>query len=145
MLVFVKNKHGENLMPCKPSKARRLLKVIWAVNSTGRRLPLRGSRWGFKSLTAYQNMRLWCNGSTKDFQSFGGGSNPLSRSKMYISVRISVGEIARLISERSVVRVHPYRPLFGPVVQLVRMSACHAEDRGFKSRRDRHMRLWCNG
>ena len=26
MLVFVKNKHGENLMPCKPSKARKLLK-----------------------------------------------------------------------------------------------------------------------
>ena len=26
MLVFVKNKHGKNLMPCKPSKARKLLK-----------------------------------------------------------------------------------------------------------------------
>lgn len=26
MLVFVKNKHGEKLMPCKPSKARKLLK-----------------------------------------------------------------------------------------------------------------------
>jgi len=26
MLVFVKNKHGENLMPCKPSKSRKLLK-----------------------------------------------------------------------------------------------------------------------
>lgn len=26
MLVFVKNKHGENLMPCKQSKARKLLK-----------------------------------------------------------------------------------------------------------------------
>ena len=26
MLVFVKNKHGENLMPCKPSKARKLLR-----------------------------------------------------------------------------------------------------------------------
>ncbi len=26
MLVFVKNKHGRNLMPCKPSKARKLLK-----------------------------------------------------------------------------------------------------------------------
>jgi len=26
MLVFVKNKHGDNLMPCKPSKARKLLK-----------------------------------------------------------------------------------------------------------------------
>lgn len=27
MRVFVKNKHGENLMPCKPSKARKLLKA----------------------------------------------------------------------------------------------------------------------
>jgi len=26
MLVFVKNKYDENLMPCKPSKARKLLK-----------------------------------------------------------------------------------------------------------------------
>ncbi|WP_246516589.1 RNA-guided endonuclease IscB [Salicibibacter cibarius] len=26
MLVFVKNRHGESLMPCKPQKARRLLK-----------------------------------------------------------------------------------------------------------------------
>ena len=26
MLVYVINKHGKPLMPCKPSKARRLLK-----------------------------------------------------------------------------------------------------------------------
>jgi len=26
MLVFVINKHGESLMPCKPSKARKLIK-----------------------------------------------------------------------------------------------------------------------
>ena len=26
MLVFIINKHGESLMPCKPSRARKLLK-----------------------------------------------------------------------------------------------------------------------
>ena len=30
-------------------------------------------------------------------------------------------------------------PLFGAVVQLVRMSACHAEGHGFESRQRRHL------
>ena len=52
----------------------------------------------------------------------------------------SGGQNAALITLRSRVRISPLlrRKKYGGVAQLVRASACHAEGRGFESRRSRN-------
>ena len=55
----------------------------------------------------------------------------------YIAVWSSL--VARWAHNPKVEGSNPSPATIGLVVQLVNTSACHAEDRGFEPRRDRHM------
>ena len=88
-----------------------------------------------------RNTQVWLKGpvlKTGRSRERRRGSNPFSSATFYsLSRDGAVRQLAGLITQRSLVQIQLPQPWFRGVVVIT--SACHAEDRGFKSRRNRHM------
>ena len=79
---------------------------------------------------------------TPPFHGGNTGSSPVEVANFLPSTSgafSSVGQSSRLITDRSGVQVPEGPPDCGPVVQLVRMPACHAGGQGFEPPSDRHL------
>ena len=74
------------------------------------------------------------------------GSNPFSSANIYIfylSRDRAVWQLVGLITQRSQVQILLPQPIWSRSA-VVTTSACHAEDRGFNPRRDRHFFWLCS-
>ena len=93
-------------------------------------------------MTGWRNTQVWLKGSvlkTDRPRKRRRGSNPFSSAilKFNTSRDRAAWQLVGLITRRSQVQILLPQP-FGSVVQRSITSACHAEDRGFKSLRNRH-------
>ena len=93
----------------------------------------------------WRNTQVWLKGpvlKTGRSRKWRRGSNPFSSAKFISSRDGAARQLVGLITQRSLVQIHLPQPWSRGVVVIT--SACHAEDREFKSRRDRHFFWLCS-